>query len=435
MNYAVIAGVRQNSLAAELGLEAGDRLVSVNKKPVNDLIQFQFEWAGEEVLLEVEKKSGERQIFEIEKEYDETLGAEFDQAVFDGLKLCRNKCVFCFVDQMPAKMRPSLYIKDDDYRLSFLQGSYVTLTNLNGSDLERIKNEHLSPLYVSVHTTVPVMRVKMLQNPNAGKIIEILQDLSGAGIEFHTQVVLCPGLNDGDHLERTCRDLSAIEGVKSLAIVPVGTTRHREKLPEIKAVDAQLAAQLIDWVRKKQQEYKKVRGTNFVWLSDEFYLLSEREIPSYRSYEDFPQLENGVGMVRTLWEDFDRLTLPASMSPVREVFFATGVSGRPAVLPVIAMLNTISGLRINLKTITNSFFGPSVTVTGLLTGKCLISGLAGIKPHSTVFIPSVMLKSGEGKFLDDLTPQEVADKLQVQLVTVPVDAPTVLKELMSVSNS
>ena len=432
MNYAVITGVRDDSLAVAMGLQAGDRIVSVNNKPVRDLIQFQYEWAGEEVALEVEKKSGEREVYEIDKEYDEPLGAEFEQAVFDGLKVCTNKCVFCFVDQMPQDLRPSLYVKDDDYRLSFLQGSFITMTNLHAKDIERIKNEHLSPLYVSVHTTDPALRAKMLNNKAAGKILEIMKDLAASEIEFHTQVVLCPGLNDGAALEQTYRDLAALKGVKSLAIVPVGLTRHRGKLPALRMVDSASARQLIDWVSARQRECRKSRGTSFVWLSDEFYLLAGRDIPSYRFYEDFPQLENGVGMVRLLWEDFDRFPLPRRISPAREVIFVTGVSGRPAILPVIEKLNTVTGLRIHLITAINSFFGPTVTVTGLLTGRCLLTALSGIKPHSTVFIPSLMLRAQEGRFLDDLTPEEVGNMLQVNLEVVPVKADQIWERILAI---
>ncbi|MCR4442196.1 MAG: DUF512 domain-containing protein [Peptococcaceae bacterium] len=422
MDGAVVAAVESGSIAEQLGLQAGDRIIRINGGPFNDLIEFQFEWAGENVLLEIEKKNGDIEYYEIEKDYDEQLGAIFQQAVFDGLKQCRNRCLFCFVDQMPAGMRPGLYVKDDDYRLSFLQGSYITMTNLDDNDLARIVREHLSPLYVSVHTTVPDLRNKMLGNPQAGMIIETLRSLSREGIEFHTQVVLCPGLNDGQSLEQTYRDLSSIEGVKSMALVPVGLTRYREGLPEIKGYDQESSGRLIDWAEAKQVECKKRLGTAFVWPSDEFFLTAGRALPDAGYYEDYPQLENGIGMVRLFWEEFGGLKLPGKLNPPARFTLVTGVSGEYALRPVVERLNRIEGLTVDLKTLPNRFFGPTVTVTGLLTGSCLLDGLAGIDPGSRVVIPDVMLRAHEGEFLDDLTVSELVEKLKVNVITVPAKA-------------
>lgn len=413
--------VEPQTLAAELGLVAGDSIVRVNGKEILDLIQFQLEWAGEEVTLEVERVNGDREIFEIEKEYDEQLGVVFERAVFDGIRVCQNKCLFCFVDQMPYNMRPSLYLKDDDYRLSFLQGSFVTLTNIKKADLERIKSEHLSPLYVSVHTTDAKLRQELMKNPHAGELLAIMSDLSEAGIEFHTQVVLCPGLNDGPYLEKTYQDLSNLPGVLSLAIVPVGLTRYRESLPQLQTFDREKAKQVVQWVHGLQKQCLREKGTNFVWLSDEFYQQAGEEIPSYECYEDFPQLENGVGMVRLLWEEFAQLDLPQEVTPARELTIATGFSGRLALEPLVAQLNQIQGLTVKLRVIENTFFGPSVTVTGLLTGSCLLEGMQGLPEGSTVVIPQVLLEMQEGKFLDNLTPQQVAEQLKLRIVVAPVE--------------
>ncbi len=408
---AEILAINPDSLAEELELEVGDVIAKINDKNITDLIQFQFEWAGEEVSLEIEKKTGEKEIYEIEKDYDEPLGVVFNQAVFDGLKYCQNKCLFCFVDQMAPNMRKTLYVKDDDYRLSFLQGNFITLTNLRESEIERIKKEHLSPLYVSVHTTNGELRKKLLNNPKAGKILDILKELSAAGIKIHTQVVLCPGINDGEYLEQTYLDLKDIEGIQSLAVVPVGLTKFRKNLAVIKTYTKETALEIIEWAEKRQQACRATKNTSFLWLSDEFYQLADKKVPPYEIYEDFPQLENGVGMVRLLWDDFAHYNLPEEIKPAKEFIIMTGASGRYALQPIVKRLNEIKGLQVELKVVQNIFFGSTVTVTGLLTGGCLLEGLKDAKEGSKVLIPSVMLKTHENKFLDDLTIAEVEDAL------------------------
>lgn len=428
---AEIAAVLPLSLAEELGLLAGERILKINGKPLRDLIQFQYEWAGEEVLLEIEKTSGEVLLLEVEKEYDEPLGVVFDSAVFDRIKPCGNKCLFCFVDQMPPRLRPSLYVKDDDYRLSFLQGSYITMTNLTSQDIKRIKRERLSPLFVSVHTTDSCLRASMMGNTRAGEILTILYELSQAGIEFHTQVVLCPGINDGPYLEQTYRDLMAIDGVLSLAIVPVGLTKFRANLPALDGFTPGQARDLLGWARVRQEENRHSRGSAFIWLSDEFYLLAGEDLPSYEEYEDFVQLENGVGMVRLLWHDFSELSLPGKVNPPRKAVLVTGQSGQYAMLPLVDRLNTIEGLQVEIKVLENSFFGPSVTVAGLLTGSCLLAGLQDLPEGSRVLLPQVMLKSYEDRFLDDLTLEEVAKGLKVDLVPVRIEAQDLVDKLFS----
>ncbi|MFY9175414.1 MAG: DUF512 domain-containing protein [Peptococcia bacterium] len=417
----VIIDVEPGSLAAELGLVAGEQLISVNGQRIQDLIQFMMEWADEEVTLEVARLDGSHEIFEIEKDYDEALGVSFSTAVFDGIKPCKNKCLFCFVDQMPANMRESLYVKDDDYRLSFLQGSFITLTNLTEADLARIKGQHLSPLYVSVHTTDSQLRKDMLKNPQAGRLLEIMTELSQQGIEFHTQVVLCPGINDGKYLEKTFHDLYNLPNVLSLAVVPVGITAHRTGLPVLQTYNEQQAKEVVRWVEEQQKKCLAERGTSFIWLSDEFYLQAKEELPAYEVYEDFPQLENGVGIVRLFWEQFSRFELPEKIYPSKDLTIVTGVSGQFALEPLMERLGQIKNLNIELKVIENRFFGSSVTVTGLLTGSCLLEGLKEIPPGSRVVIPQVMLEQQENRFLDNLTPEQVADKLQIELIIAPVD--------------
>lgn len=429
MNGAEISEIIGDSLAAEIGLAPGDRITGINGKPVSDLIQLQYEWAGEEILLEIQKKNGQREVFEIEKEYDEPIGAVFKQAVFDKIRVCRNKCLFCFVDQLPAGLRESLYLKDEDYRLSFLQGSYITLTNLSREDLVRIKNEHLSPLYLSVHTTDPVLRSVMLQNPQAGYLMEVMQELAQSGIEFHTQVVLCPGVNDGASLDRTFRDLCGLDAVLSLAVVPVGLTSHRSNLPDLRVFSHEEACDLIRWVEEKQKVAREKRGSNFVWLADEFYLKAQADFPPCEDYEDFAQLENGVGMVRLLISEFAQQRLPGQIHPPREVVMATGVSAAHVLQPIINRLNLIRGFHVNLLALQNEFFGPTITVAGLLTGSDLLRGLSNVPADSQVYIPDIMLKTGGGQFLDGLTVAEVAGRLNLEIFPVPADVRGIMEML------
>ena len=434
MQGAEIIAVDAGSLAEELGLAAGDSIIKINQKSFTDLISFQWEWAAEEVLLEIKKKNGISEVFAIEKDYDEPLGVHFKEAIFDQIRPCANKCIFCFVEQMPPQMRSSLYIKDDDYRLSFLQGNYITLSNLDKDDLARIKREHLSPLYVSVHTTDPELRKKMMKNPHAEKVLSIMEELSCAGIEFHTQVVACPGVNDGKFLEKTYQDLSKLEGVLSLAVVPVGLTAYRHNLPKISLYEQETAQRLVEWVEKIQKIELAKRGSRFIWASDEFYFLADLNIPSAEIYEDFSQLENGVGMVRYFWDQWQVLQLPFALKPAREIIFVTGKLGEKVLKPVIDRLNSIQGLKVRSLALTNTFFGPSVTVAGLLTGSCLLQGLKELKKGTVVFIPESMIQSGNGKFLDDLTPDDVARILGIRVVVVPVEAEKILAKIMEMED-
>ncbi|WP_461569861.1 DUF512 domain-containing protein [Thermincola ferriacetica] len=421
---ALINYVEPDSIAAEAGLEKGDVIRSVNGNPVTDLIDYKFLTTDEFLEIEVLKKSGEEWIIEIDKEFDEDLGLGFETATFDGITSCRNRCVFCFVDQMPAGMRKSLYIKDDDYRLSFLQGNFVTLTNLTAEAMQRIINMRLSPLYISVHTTNPDLRVKMLRNKKAARIMEQLQQLADAGIEMHTQVVLCPGINDGAELDRTLDDLTGLwPAVQSIAIVPVGLTGHRAGLTELRTVTPEEARDLINRINSRQQELRRKTGKTMVYLSDEFYLKAEIPIPPSEHYDDFAQLENGVGMVRLLYEDFAiaRKNIPDIINPPRKVILATGVLGEQAIKPMIDELNEVKGLRIDIFTVQNRFFGGAVTVTGLVTGSDIIHAfrerdLSG----DLLVIPSVMCKKTEAVFLDDLTPQDLERRLGIKVSLIDI---------------
>ena len=309
---AIVNKVLEGSIAEELGIESGDEIVSIDENKMQDMIDYNFFCKSDFLTLEVKKKSGDVEVIELEKDYDEDLGIVFESAVFDRVKPCLNKCIFCFVDQQPKGLRETLYVKDDDYRLSYLQGTYITLTNLTEKDKERIKRMHLGPFYVSVHTTNPELRSKMLRNPNAGNALENLKWFRKNKIPFHAQIVLCPGYNDGAELERTLSDLAELKNtVLSVAIVPVGVTQFRTE--NLKQVDKKCALETLEIASK----YKRV------CCSDEFFLLAEREIPPAKYYGNFSQLEDGVGSIRCLLEDFKALKLPNAVKKPLKILFGT----------------------------------------------------------------------------------------------------------------
>ncbi len=411
----IIARVIPDSIAVEVGLEPGDRLISVDGESIRDIIDLSFSLSDESVELLIEKTNGEQEILEIDKEYDEDLGIEFESAVFDGVRRCANKCIFCFVDQMAPNMRESLYVKDDDYRLSFLYGNFVTLTNTVPQDIDRIRRLHLSPLYISVHTTNGELREKMLNNKNAGKIMEHLDTLITSGIEMHTQIVLCPDINDGEELEKTISDLYALHpSIISMAIVPVGLSRYRENCYSLEVFSPEQALKVITLVEKWQQKCRKKSGTSFVYLSDEFYINAGHPIPEYDVYDGFPQLENGIGLVRNFLHEWDQ-------APIKKTGYAVphyidvvcGKSAEKILGPLLEPLQ-INNLTIRVIPIENVFFGNKISVSGLLTGEDIVKQLSKIdSPRTGVIIPGVALKKGEGIFLDNMTLEEVERRLGI----------------------
>ena len=413
MTKGTISRVTDGSIAAELGLLPGDALLAVNGKPVSDIIDLSFALADEYVELLVARLSGEEELFAVEKDYDQDLGLEFDSAVFDRVRPCANKCIFCFVDQMPPGMRESLYIKDDDYRLSFLYGNFITLTNLAPRDLARIRRLHLSPLYVSVHATDGEIRAMLLGNKRAKDIMGRLKDLTAAGIELHTQVVLCPGLNDGPVLERTIADLYALApGVLSLAIVPVGLTRHRGNCHPLCGFTPEEATGVIAAVAAWQRRCRAETGASFVYLADEFYLACGQPLPEYDHYDGFPQLENGVGIVRSFLAEWAETAITGEgYAAPRHIDIVCGVSAAAVLAPLAAGLS-LPNLTVTILPVVNAFFGPAVTVTGLLTGADIIAALkAADRPQGGVIIPGVALRKGENIFLDGLTPENISQAL------------------------
>lgn len=385
---AIVSKVEEGSIAEELEIVQGDEIVSIDETQMLDMIDYNFMCKSDFLTLEVKKTNGEIEVIEIEKDYDEDLGIVFESAVFDRVKPCLNKCIFCFVDQQPKGLRDTLYIKDDDYRLSYLQGTYITLTNLNEEDKARIQRMHLGPFYVSVHTTNPDLRVKMLRNPNAGKIMDNLNWFRKNKIPFHAQIVLCPGYNDGAELERTLSDLSSLKNtVLSIAIVPVGVTQFRKE--ELIQVDKRNAIETLDIASK----YKKV------CCSDEFFLLAEREIPPSKYYGAFGQLEDGVGAIRLLLDDFNSQKLPKKLNKPLKVLFATSYAAKCALDIISQNLNKIKNLQTKIKPVKSNYWGQNITVAGLITSDDLINAVKD-EDADFVVIPSIMLKPYSEDFLD-----------------------------------
>lgn len=415
--YGVVANVYRDSLAAEIGLEIGDKIIEVNGQKLADIIDLSFAFAEEEIELLIETKGGEREIIEFDKEYDEELGVEFESAVFDGINRCYNKCWFCFVDQIAPNMRQSLSVKDDDYRMSFLYGNFVTLTNMKEEDFTRIKKLHLSPLYISVHTTEGELRAKMLHNKSAANIMEHFERLKEADVEFHTQIVLCPGINDGEILEKTLKDLTAFKPtVLSVAIVPVGLTKYRERCYPLEMFTKEQANDVIDMVEKWQRMNRAKGESNFIYLGDEFYFLADRPIPAYDHYDGFPQLENGIGLTRKFiceWEEAD-IICNAYQQPI----YLNVICGKSAELILQPLINDldIPNLFIKLVAVENRFFGKDITVTGLLTGQDILHDLNELQGNcSGVIIPGVALRSGEDVFLDNYSLNDLKKDLNTNV--------------------
>lgn len=389
---AIVDSVLENSIAEELEIQKGDEILSIDGNIMQDMIDYNFYMKSELITVEVKKYDGEIEEIEIEKDYDEDLGIVFESAVFDKIKPCLNHCIFCFVDQQPEGLRNTLYIKDDDYRLSYLQGTYITLTNLKEEDKERIKRMHLGPFYVSVHTTNPELRVKMLRNPNAGKALENLEWFRKNRIPFHAQIVLCPGLNDGEELDRTLSDLAKLKNtVLSTAIVPVGITQFRPD-GELKRVDSECAKQTIEIAAK----YKRV------CCSDEFFLLAEKPIPPAKYYGNFCQLDDGVGALRLTLDDFNKQQLPKSVAKPFKMVFGCSYAAKDMLNVVSAKLSKIKNLDVKTCPVKSEYWGQDITVAGLITTDDLIRTVKDVE-CDIVVIPSVMLRPYSEDFLDGKT--------------------------------
>jgi putative radical SAM enzyme (TIGR03279 family) len=413
---ALITKVLPDSIAADVGFEPGDAIVSINGTHPRDLIDYQFLCADEVLELEVLDAGGKTHSIEIEKDYDDDLGLEFETALFDGLIQCNNRCPFCFIDQQPPGKRQSLYLKDDDYRLSFLYGSYLTLTNLTQKEWNRIEQMRLSPLYVSVHATEPEIRGRLLKNHRAGQILEQLKWFQERRLQIHAQVVVCPGINDGVHLERTLLDLAQfhqgdVPAVASAAVVPVGLTRFRPNEDELTPVSCEKAKEVIQQVRKLQDKFLQQLGSTFAWLADEWFLIARQELPPESHYEDYPQIGNGVGSIRQFLKQFEDIAarkLPPRLEIAKSFTWVVGNAVEKAFEPLVQQLNAVEGLEVRLAALRSHYWGQEITVTGLLTGQDLLEGLKGQDLGDAILLPSLMLKHGDTLFLDDMRVEELA---------------------------
>lgn len=410
-----IKSVDPGSIADELGLEPGDRLLSIDGHELEDIFDYEYYIENESIMVVIAKKNGEEWELDIENDYQD-LGLTFENGLMSDYKSCHNKCVFCFIDQMPKGMRETLYFKDDDSRLSFLQGNYVTLTNMKDKDIERIIKFKLAPINISVQTTNPELRCKMLHNRFAGEALKKIDRLYEAGTPMNGQVVMCKNLNDGDELDRTIRDLTKyIPCMESVSVVPVGLSKYRDGLYPLEPITAEDAAKTIDIIEKWQKKVYAEHGIHFIHASDEFYILAGRELPEEERYDGYIQLENGVGMIRLLTtEVHEALDELEGDEEKEELSIATG---KLAAVYLAGFLEEIKkkfpNRKVHLYPIRNDFFGEMITVAGLITGRDLIAQLKDKPLGSRLLLPECMFRSGEEVFLDDITRQEVENALQV----------------------
>ena len=417
----IIKKILPDSIAMELELEPGDALISINGQEIEDFLDFRYLMNDEQVDLLVEKPDGEIWELEVEKEYEEDLGVEFENDFMDDYRSCSNHCIFCFIDQMPPGMRETLYFKDDDSRLSFLQGNYVTLTNMSENDIQRIIKYHLSPINISFQAMNPKLRCEMLHNRFAGKALEKVDTLYEAGITMNGQIVLCKGVNDKKELEYSLEKLSAYAPVlQSVSIVPVGLTKYREGLYPLQAFTEEEAEEVLDTVEKWQKKMVKKHGIHFVHASDEWYILAKRELPAEESYDGYLQLENGVGMLRLLETEIMQALeeLPGDDREVKATV-ATGKLAAPFLERYLHKIEEIfPNIHVAVKPVVNHFFGENITVSGLITAKDLSEQLAGADLGEKLLLPCSMLRSGEDVFLDDITTSQLAEMLKTEIVVV-----------------
>lgn len=433
--YGRILKIYTGSLAEELELVPGDKLLEINGIKLRDIIDVSFAFADEEIEMLVEHEDGQQEVYEFDKDYDEELGVEFESAVFDGIRHCANNCLFCFVDQVAPDMRESLNIKDDDYRMSFLYGNFITMTNMVDADFQRIKQYHLSPLFVSVQCTNPDLRQKLLRCRTAGNLATQLDKLEAADVEYHTQIVLCRDLNDGAELERSLRDIVARQPhALSVAIVPVGLTRFRQDCYPLKSFDKESAARVVEQVEAYQRQQREKDGRTFIYLADEFYLLAGRELPPAEYYDGFPQLDNGIGLARNFMEEFAAAVAEADDSKAalaahkqqdnrdnRAKLRLAVVSGT-SISPLMAELaESISGAgeQVTMVPVPNHHFGTTVNVSGLLTAKDMLAALQDVAGKvDGILIPESALRTGDNVFLDDVSLSDFCARLPCRVETV-----------------
>ena len=414
----IISRVLPDSIAEEMELSAGDELLSINDQEIEDVFDYRFLINDTYLEVLIRKPDGEEWVLDIDKDYDEDLGIEFENGLMDDYRSCHNKCIFCFIDQMPPGMRETLYFKDDDSRLSFLQGNYVTLTNMKDKDINRIIRYHLAPINISVQTTNPELRCKMLNNRFAGEALKKIDMLYEAGIEMNGQIVLCKGVNDKEELERSISDLSKYAPhMQSVSVVPVGLSKYREGLYPLEPFTKEDAEEVIDCIEKWQKKIYAEHGIHFIHASDEWYLLAGRELPGEESYDGYIQLENGVGMMRLMMEEVkEALNGVKGDDRSHELSLATGRLPAPLIRDIADMVMKLyPNVKIHVYDIRNDFFGELITVAGLITGQDLVAQLKGKPLGECLLLPSAMFKADEDIFLDDFTLEDVEKALQVKV--------------------
>lgn len=418
-----ISYVEPNSLAEEAGIEEGDKLISINGHKFHDILEYRYLAADAEVELEILKKDGSTEIIAIENDYED-LGIDFRQELIKEAQSCRNKCIFCFIDQLPKGMRETVYFKDDDTRLSFLQGNYVTLTNMSDEEIDRLIKMHVSPINISVHTTNPELRVKMLKNPNAAKIYEIMKRFAANDIYMNCQIVLCPGYNDKAELDRTITDMAALYPyVASCSAVPVGLTRYRDGLCPLTPFTPETALETVRQIESYQRKFKRKFGTNMIYASDEFYIKAGLPLPAAEEYDGFPQIENGVGLISSMQEEFDEaIKLVEPKEYPRRIAIATGEIAGDFIRSLTDRLTEkCSGLSVTVYPVKNNFFGGGVNVSGLVTAGDIIDALKDEPKYDELLIPDCMLRDGEDIFLDNITLGELVRQLGMPVTPTPND--------------
>ena len=439
MSKTMIRRVEPRSPAAKAGVQAGETLVEINGKQILDVLDYKFYSYDARLTLTLQAPDGASRTLRVRKEEGEDLGLEFETYLMDRARSCANNCIFCFVDQMPPGMRESLYFKDDDARLSFLMGNYLTLTNLSQREVQRIIDLRISPINVSVHTTDQSLRVEMLKNRRAGESIEIMRRFARHQITMNCQIVSCPGINDGPALDRTLRDLAEMfPAVHSVSVVPVGLTKYRDGLYPLRSYTAAEAGAVIDQVEAWSEHCRTEYGEGMFWCSDEFYLIAGRPIPEDEFYEDYCQLENGVGMLRLLQVEFKGalMTMDEGIGPVKPFAIATGMSAGPLITQLAKQASdACGGIEHYVYPIRNDFFGHKITVSGLITGKDLIAQLRGKPLGQRLLLPSSMLRYHQNVFLDDVTVEQVEQALGVPLTFVEQDGFALLDAMLGVDST
>ena len=420
----IINSVEKGSPADKCGLKSGYTLLKLNGNEIIDVLDYRFYQNSDKVLIEFINEKGKIKHKKVKKSEEDELGLGFETYLMDKQRSCLNKCVFCFIDQLPKGMRESLYFKDDDSRLSFLFGNYITLTNITEHEVERIIKMHISPINISVHTTNPELRVKMMRNKNAGKVLELIKRFNDAGIKINCQLVLVPDMNDGEELERSLSDLTSLSNVECIAAVPVGLTKHRDGLEQLKSFDKKSAEKTIDIIERFGNETLEKYGNRRCYASDEFYLLAKREMPNAEYYGEFLQLENGVGLWSLFRSECDEAfaLCEYEITNKRKVSLVTGVSAFPLIREMVdKACEKWDNLECSVYAITNDYFGHRITVAGLVTATDIIKQLSGKDLGDELLIPSAMLRSERDMFLDSITVEELSEKLDVPVTVVEVD--------------